>query len=134
MADAALDASQEAPPADGNVDSKTDAGVEPELDAGPVKPDASVDQPTTSLTYHTDMLPLFETHCLPCHDAGGAGPFSIRHYPSVYAYRFSIRGATRVREMPPCDTIAAAECGLTDDEIARIADWVVGGAPEGQAE
>ncbi len=133
-ADAGLDPWQGLSPSDASLEASEDAGRASEPDAGSPEPDAAVVKSSTDLTYHADMLPLFEKHCVPCHEERGTGPFSIRHYPSVHSHRYAIRGATHTREMPPCGSAPISECGLTEDELASIADWVEGGAPEGQAE
>ncbi len=140
--DAGLDASVNEPAGDGAVDAPVE--LEPDAggdaadagdtsDASKPQPDAGAVQPSTELTYYDDMLPLFEQHCMPCHAPKGIGPFSLQQYANAYSNRNIIRFVTRTREMPPCDGAPSAQCGLSDDEIARIADWVNGGAPEGEA-
>jgi len=92
-----------------------------------------------TLTYWDDMVPVFAKHCMPCHQDGGIAPFRLDEYAAAQARAASIRVATEQRTMPPWGATSDGSCGtfvgslaLSDDDIAKIGQWVEGGAKEGK--
>jgi hypothetical protein len=90
------------------------------------------------VTYFEDMVPIFEQHCLQCHQAGGIAPFSLNDYQQAKSQASSIKSATGARLMPPWAITSDGTCGafsgslaLTAQQITTIAAWVDGGAQEG---
>lgn len=83
-----------------------------------------------------DVACIVYSHCTSCHNPGGIGHFSMLTYAEAYSHRTDIKPATTYRYMPPWPpdetaTPLAHERVLTQYEIDVIADWVDGGAPEG---
>ena len=88
--------------------------------------------------FYDDILPLFIENCSSCHVPGGLGPFDLESYESARDLAEAIAVATAVRSMPPFNVDNSGECNtyqaarwLEDDEIETIAQWVEGGAQEG---
>jgi len=74
--------------------------------------------------------------CAPCHHPGGVGPFPLIAYEDVKKHAAQIRTVTRSRYMPPWlpepgHGDFSGERRLSGEQIARIADWVAAGSPEG---
>lgn len=105
----------------------------------PTGDSGAVGEPSTAaLTYWQDMVPLFEAHCLQCHQQGGIAPFRLDAYAEAKARAELIGHSTRARTMPPWDVTSDGTCGtfqhslaLSEEQIQRIAAWVAGGAAEG---
>lgn len=103
------------------------------------KPDAgSVAVVSAALTYWQDMVPLFEAHCLTCHQQGGIAPFRLDDYATAKAQAPLIAHSTGARTMPPWNITSDGSCGtfehslaLSDAQIASIGKWAADGAQEG---
>ena len=67
---------------------ETDAGAS-SSDAGLVDA-AAVDAGASGLTWHKDVRPLFDRHCIGCHKAGEIGPFVLDNYEAVAHMRSAI--------------------------------------------
>jgi Flp pilus assembly protein TadD len=87
-------------------------------------------------TYTAEIAPLINNRCGMCHHPSGSAPFSLLTYADVKRRATQIADVTKKRFMPPWK--ADPENGpfigqqpLSDDEIARIRQWVDAGAPEG---
>jgi tetratricopeptide (TPR) repeat protein len=85
-----------------------------------------------------DVAPILGRNCVSCHRPGGVAPFSLLDYAEAKKHAQQIASATQTRAMPPWLPAAgygdfADEHRLSSDEIALIANWVRGGAPEGAA-
>jgi hypothetical protein len=101
-------------------------------------PDPSTGGETAEVTYHRDVRPLLEQHCIRnCHEPGTVAPFSFQNYDEVYALREVVANAVEARTMPPW--LAADGCSdyvgdrsLSDEEIDAIVAWADGGGPEGR--
>lgn len=59
------------------------------------------EQVSQAITYWQDALPIFERHCLACHQEGGIGTFRLDDYAQAKAHAPAIRLATSARTMPP---------------------------------
>jgi Flp pilus assembly protein TadD len=91
---------------------------------------------SAEITYSTDIAPLIADRCGMCHHPGGSAPFSLLTYADVQRRAAQIADVTKRRYMPPwkADPMDGPFIGqqpLSDGEIARIQDWVAGGAVEG---
>ncbi|MFO0982829.1 MAG: hypothetical protein U1E76_14045 [Planctomycetota bacterium] len=53
------------------------------------------------ITYHEDIEPLLQRHCLDCHHAAGDAPFSLEKFEAVVGWAAMIREVVRERRMPP---------------------------------
>ena len=90
-------------------------------------------------TYQRDVKPILERHCSSCHTDGGIGPFRLDDVKTVIEHADVVRHSVIDQRMPPW--LAGGESpkfvgarGLSDDEIAIIANWSWAGAPEGVVE
>jgi hypothetical protein len=100
---------------------------------------ASVDLPNTptfTYTYHKDVRPLIETHCLGCHAEGGIGPFGFPDYESVRSMDTLVSSAVTGKKMPPwqptLDCVPLADTRVIPEaDIKIIETWVQEGSPEG---
>jgi hypothetical protein len=95
-------------------------------------------QNSNALTYYEDALPIFEQHCLECHQTGGIAPFRLDDYADAKTHAAEVLAATQVREMPPWAATSDGSCqefshslALADNELETIAGWARGGAAEG---
>ena len=90
-----------------------------------------------NITFTSEIAPLLLDHCAACHQPGGVAPFSVLTYAEVRPWARAIRQSVLTRSMPPWKPAPGyggpfvAERRLSDAEIALIARWVDGGAPEG---
>jgi mono/diheme cytochrome c family protein len=99
--------------------------------AGPTAPAGPVP------TYNKDVGPILHQRCATCHRPGEAGPMPLLTYTDARPYAAAIRAVTRARLMPPW--FADPRFGafknahvLTETQVATLAAWVEGGAPEGE--
>src|SRR5687768_2976883 len=76
-------------------DSVLDGAADTSPDAGPGASD--------EVTYWKDMVPLFEKHCLQCHQEGGIGPVRLDDYAEAKQHAALIGYSTMARDMPPWD-------------------------------
>lgn len=102
----------------------------------PQAPPAS--QSSSALTYYQDALPIFEQHCLGCHQQGGIAPFRLDQYADAKQHAAEIVDATSNRVMPPWSATSDGSCqtfshslALAKDEIQAIQKWVDDGKLEG---
>ena len=87
-------------------------------------------------TFSRDVAPILFAHCAGCHRPGEIAPMSLLDYASVRPWSRAIRAKVRSGEMPPWHAdrrygVFRNARGLSTAEIATIAAWADGGAPEG---
>lgn len=96
--------------------------------------------PTASekLTYHKDIAPIVQQNCQGCHRSGGVGPFELMKYEDAYYSAERIKEVVEERRMPPWHGFLNPEFGklknsqaLSEDDIAKVINWVDQGAPAG---
>jgi hypothetical protein len=82
------------------------------------------------VTYYEDVRPVLARHCVPCHVAGGAGPFPLDTYETAAPLATRIMQVTRDRIMPPWPADNSGDCHtfrdarwLDDQELALLASW-----------
>ena len=90
---------------------------------------------TTKLTWSQEISRIVYKRCLGCHRQGGSA-MPLVSYTEVRPWAKAIKEAVLQRQMPPWGAVKgfgefADDASLTQDEITRIAEWVEGGAPEG---
>jgi hypothetical protein len=90
---------------------------------------------TTPITFSREISRLFYDRCVSCHREGGMA-FSLVHYQDARPWAKAIKEEVLERRMPPWGAIKGFgdfrnDQGLTQEQIEVIADWVEGGAPEG---
>jgi hypothetical protein len=90
-------------------------------------------------SFNKDVLPILQRSCQQCHRPGTSAPMSLLSYNEARPWARSIKQKVTKREMPPWHIDRSigeyvADPSLSDAEIATIARWVDGGAPEGRRE
>lgn len=89
------------------------------------------------VTYHDQIAPIINTHCIRCHQPFNVGPFSLQSYEEVASRAKFIGYVTQTRYMPPFKADNnfqhyKNENILSQDEIQLIQDWIAGGSTEGR--
>ena len=94
--------------------------------------------PATQPTFTKDIAPILQRSCQNCHRPGSVAPMSLISYEEVRPWARSIKLKTSLREMPPWFLEKNVgiqrfkdDPSLSDEEIAKIAKWVDGGALRG---
>ena len=89
-------------------------------------------------TYTKDVAPIFREKCEACHRPGYIAPMSLQTYAESRPWARSIQNRVATRQMPPWHIDKSVgiqdfqnDRSLTDTQIATIARWVDGGAPQG---
>ena len=90
---------------------------------------------TTKLTWSREIARIVYARCLTCHRESGRA-FSLSTYSEARPWAVAIKDEVLTRRMPPWNAVKGFgrfknELGLTQEELSLIADWVEGGAPEG---
>lgn len=88
------------------------------------------------LTYHKDIMPILQKHCLNCHHAGGTAPQSLETYAKSRPWIRPSKKTMNDKSMPPwhADPTVGKFKNMnlpTADEIRTIVQWVDDGADEG---
>jgi len=90
------------------------------------------------VTFASDIAPILQRSCQNCHRPGSIAPMPLLTYEQVRPWARAIKQKVVVREMPPwyIDRHVGirkfkGDPSLTDAEIAKIVNWVDGGAPLG---
>ncbi len=96
------------------------------------------DPVTTRLTWSKEISRIVAARCMGCHQSGGQAPFPLTTYAEARPWAVAVREETAARRMPPWNAVRgfgrlALDPSLSQEEIQLIADWVNGGAPEGDA-
>ena len=91
---------------------------------------------TAELTFHEDIAPLLNKHCVNCHRPGNAAPFALLDYDEVAGWAAMIREVVEDERMPPW--FANPNHGnfknnarLSAVEKATLLGWIDRGCPEG---
>ena len=92
--------------------------------------------PTNDPTYHRDVAPILNRHCVVCHRPNDIGPMSLETYQEARPWAAAIREAVATRAMPPWHGDPQShqfsnDPRLTDAEIATLISWTKTGAKEG---
>jgi hypothetical protein len=90
---------------------------------------------TTKITWAREVSRIVYARCLSCHREGGAS-FSLARYENARPWAVAIKEEVLMRRMPPWNAVKGfgsfkEDPSLTQQELAMLADWVEGGAPEG---
>jgi hypothetical protein len=107
--------------------------------AAPASGSGGMSAPSTApnaVTYHKDIRPLVEAHCLACHVAGGVGPFALDTYDAVKMVEGDMVHVVTSGFMPPWPADSACnplieDRSLPQAEKDRFAAWKDGGYLEG---
>ncbi len=91
---------------------------------------------STKITWSREIVRVVQQRCLSCHRDGGSGPFSMESYEQARPWAKAIQEEVLTRRMPPWGAVKGfgefrPDHGLTQEEVNLLAEWVEGGAPEG---
>jgi hypothetical protein len=97
---------------------------------------------SSDVTFTRDIAPILQRSCQQCHHPDGVAPMSLVTYDDVRPYAKAVKTRTSLRwqrgAMPPWfveKNIGIQKFkndpSLSDEEVARIAAWVDGGARQG---
>jgi len=97
----------------------------------PAPPETEVE-----VTYHRDVAPILQEHCIDCHRPGTEAPFPLLTYDDAWTVSSMIAEVVEQRRMPPWYAVEGPETftnhrGLSDEEVATVLAWVAQGTPEG---
>lgn len=89
-------------------------------------------------TYAGDVAEVLNRNCVTCHRPAGPGPMSLLDYETAAEHADDIARMTGAHRMPPWlpergEHDFRGERGLTEGEIALLADWANAGAPRGDS-
>lgn len=92
---------------------------------------------TTKITFSREIIRIFHKRCLGCHKEGGPAPMSLATYEQARPWAKAIKEEVLERRMPPWGAVKGFgafrnDRALSQEEVNLIADWVEGGAPEGE--
>jgi hypothetical protein len=90
---------------------------------------------TTKITWDREIVRMLDSRCSSCHQQNGKA-FSLTTYDDARPWAQAILEETLDRQMPPWGAVKgfgqfSNDQGITQDELDIIANWVDGGAPEG---
>jgi hypothetical protein len=90
---------------------------------------------TTQITFSREISRLLYNRCVSCHRQGGSA-FSLVSYAEARPWAKAIEEEVLERRMPPWGAVKGFgnfrdDQALTQEQLELIADWVEGGAPEG---
>ncbi|HEU4938108.1 MAG TPA: hypothetical protein VFT39_16735 [Vicinamibacterales bacterium] len=95
------------------------------------------DRITTRVTWDREIAPIFEARCVDCHHPGGRSTIPLMTYQQARPWAVAIKEEVLTRRMPKWSAARgygdfANDPSLAPFEIALIAAWVDGGAPENE--
>jgi mono/diheme cytochrome c family protein len=95
------------------------------------------DRITTRVTWDREIAPIFEARCVDCHRPGGRSAIALATYQQARPWAVAIKEEVLTRRMPKWNAARgfgefANDPSLAPFEIALIAGWVDGGAPESE--
>ena len=87
-------------------------------------------------TFSRDVAPILYDKCVNCHRAGEVGPMPLITFTDARPWARAIQQKTSARAMPPWGADPhygkfRNDRSLTDQQVATLAAWADGGAPEG---
>jgi hypothetical protein len=90
---------------------------------------------TTKLTWNGEISRIVYARCAACHSQGGTS-FSLMGYQEARPWAKAIEEEVLERRMPPWGAVKGFgefrnDQALTQEQLELIANWVEGGAPEG---
>jgi mono/diheme cytochrome c family protein len=93
------------------------------------------DRITTRVTWDREIEPIFNARCVECHRTGGRSTIPLASYQQARPWAVAIKEEVLTRRMPKWSAARgygdfANDPTLSPFEIALIAAWVDGGAPE----
>ena len=93
------------------------------------------DRITTKVSWDREISPIFQARCAECHAPGGRSTIPLTTYQQARPWAASIKEEVLTRRMPKWNAARgygdfANDPSLSPFEIALVAAWVDGGAPE----
>lgn len=93
---------------------------------------------TTRVTWNGEVGRIVRARCVSCHSDGGRGPMPLTSYREARPWATAIKEEVLTRRMPKWHAARgygafSNDPSLSPFEIALIAAWADGGAPEGAA-
>ena len=93
------------------------------------------DRITTAVTWDREVSPIIQARCAECHRAGGRSTIALATYRQARPWAAAIKEEVLTRRMPKWNAARgygdfANDPSLSPFEIALVAAWVDGGAPE----
>lgn len=93
---------------------------------------------STKITFSQEISRILYKRCAACHREGGKAPMALITYEESRPWAKAIKEEVLERRMPPWGAVKGfgsfrEDRALTQEEIGLIAEWVEGGAPEGEA-
>jgi hypothetical protein len=90
---------------------------------------------TTKITWSREVSRIVYSKCASCHREGGSS-FSLMTFQEARPWAESIKQQVLTRRMPPWNAVKGFgefknDHGLAQEDIQIIAEWVEGGAPQG---
>jgi len=91
---------------------------------------------TTKITFDREIIRIVQARCASCHREGGSA-FSLMTYNEARPWAKAMQEEVLERRMPPWGAVKGFgdfrnDQALTPEQIELVADWVEGGAPEGE--
>ncbi len=88
------------------------------------------------VTYHRDIAPILNAHCVSCHRQGEVAPFALQTYAEAERRAQMVAMVCETGFMPPWAAEPGAvryqqERRLREEEIDLLQQWAQSGAPEG---
>jgi hypothetical protein len=92
---------------------------------------------TTKLTWSREVSRIVYKHCANCHRDGGSA-MSLLNYQDARPWAKAIKEEVLGRRMPPWGAVKgfgdfSNDISLSQEELDLVAQWVEGGAPEGDS-
>jgi hypothetical protein len=93
------------------------------------------DRITTKITWNREIAPIVQARCVGCHARGGSSTIPLTTYEEARPWAASMKEEVLTRRMPTWKAARgygdfANDPSLSPFEIALIAAWADGGAPE----
>jgi hypothetical protein len=97
------------------------------------------EMPESTITWYSNIKPIFDAHCNECHTEGGIAPFELTSIEGVTAAANLIPGSIQSRRMPPFLAAPAKrplqfDTSLSELQINSIIQWIAAGLPLGDSE
>jgi hypothetical protein len=94
---------------------------------------------TTRLTWSQEISRIVYKHCYSCHREKGSAPMPLVTYEESRPWAKAIKEEVLSRSMPPWGAAKGFgdfrdDASLSQDEMNRLAEWVEGGAPQGDSQ
>jgi hypothetical protein len=91
---------------------------------------------TTRVAWNPEVRRIVQARCVSCHSAGGRAPMPLTTYKEARPWARAIKEEVLTRRMPKWHAMRgygsfSNDPSLSSFEIALIAAWVDGGAPQG---